>query len=143
MSGGAPAPRRFGPDARCPSPAIADGSCDFCRTAAASATGSIPSLGSRCVRRHVRHAERGVVLLEVMIATVVLGVAGTALIALLAQALRDEQRLRDRERTMDAAERVLVTETLLAHDDLDRRIGRHPMGAFVADVQRPRPTLYR
>ena len=44
---------------------------------------------------------------------------------------------------LDEADRVLSAVTLLAADDLDRRLGSHPVGEFVVDVQRPRRFLYR
>ena len=40
-------------------------------------------------------------------------------------------------------DRVLAAMTLLKRVDLDRRIGRHEVGEFVLDVQRPERTLYR
>ncbi|MBK6781277.1 MAG: hypothetical protein IPG75_17355 [Gemmatimonadetes bacterium] len=47
------------------------------------------------------------------------------------------------ERVLDEADRVLSAFALLAADDLDRRLGSHPVGEFVVDVQRPRRSLYR
>jgi hypothetical protein len=38
---------------------------------------------------------------------------------------------------------VLTATALLSRDDLDRRLGRHPIGQFIVEVQRPDPTLYR
>jgi type II secretory pathway component PulJ len=87
--------------------------------------------------------ERGVALLEVIVALAILASAGTALIGLLGQALQAESELRDRERALRAAERVLTATTLLTRTDLDRRLGRHPIGELLLEVQRLRPTLYR
>jgi hypothetical protein len=38
---------------------------------------------------------------------------------------------------------VLAALTLLNRNELDQRIGRRQIGEFIADVQRPEPTLYR
>ncbi len=87
--------------------------------------------------------ERGIVLLEVMIALAILAVAGASLVGLLGQALREERALHERERTLRVAERVLTATALLSRTDLDRRLGRRPVGDVILDIQRPRPTLYR
>jgi hypothetical protein len=42
-----------------------------------------------------------------------------------------------------AEERVLTALTLLKREDLDRRLGRYPIGELVADIERPERTLYR
>jgi hypothetical protein len=42
-----------------------------------------------------------------------------------------------------AADRVLTAMTLLGRTDLDRRIGRHPVGEFEVHVSRPERVLYR
>ena len=91
----------------------------------------------------MRQNERGVVLLEVMVALAILASSGAALIALLGQALRDELGLRERERSLRVAERVLTAAVLLTRIDLDRRIGRHQVGEIILEVQRPQSTLYR
>ncbi len=31
----------------------------------------------------------------------------------------------------------------MRRNDLDRRLGRHPIGDLIAEVERPEPTLYR
>jgi len=82
-------------------------------------------------------------LLEVLVALVILGTAGLSLVGLLGAGLRGEQDARERERTLANEDRVLAVMTLLKRVDLDRRIGRHEVGEFVADVQRPERTLYR
>ncbi len=88
-------------------------------------------------------AERGVALLEVLIALVILATAGVSLVGLLGAGLRGEQDARERERTLANEDRLLAGLTLLKRADLDRRIGRHEVGEFVVDVQRPERTLYR
>jgi hypothetical protein len=86
---------------------------------------------------------RGVVLLEVLVALVVLATAGIALVELVSAGLRGEREARERERTLAAEERVLAALTLLNRSELDQRIGRRQIGEFIADVQRPEPMLYR
>jgi hypothetical protein len=73
----------------------------------------------------------------------ILSTAGLALTALLRQAVQAQAALHASEATMDAADRVLAALTLLGRDDLDRRLGRHEVGEFLADIQRPERGLYR
>jgi type II secretory pathway component PulJ len=87
--------------------------------------------------------ERGSVLLEVLVALTILTVAGLSLVGLLSVGVRAEQDARERERVMAGEERVLAAMTMLTRTDLDRRLGRHDVGEFVVDVQRPERTLYR
>jgi type II secretory pathway component PulJ len=88
-------------------------------------------------------AESGVALLEVLVALVILATAGTALVELVAAGLRSERGGRVREGTIAAEQRVIAAMTLLRREDLDRRLGRRPVGEFFVDVQRPERTLYR
>jgi len=87
--------------------------------------------------------ERGVVLLEVLVAVVVLATAGVGLIELVGSGLRAERDARLRESTLATEERLLAALTLLNRNELDQRIGRRQIGEFIVDVQRPEPTLYR
>jgi type II secretory pathway component PulJ len=91
----------------------------------------------------MKRAEPGVALLEVIIALSLLAGAGTAFLAALGEALRSEEQLRRRERELLAADRVLTAMSLLTRQDLDRRLGRYPVGELSVAVQRPEPTLYR
>jgi len=91
----------------------------------------------------VASRERGVALLEVLAAVVILGVAGLALLELVAAGTRAVSAARARERELADEERLLAAYTLLARADLDRRLGRRAVGPYVADVQRPERTLYR
>ena len=88
-------------------------------------------------------SERGVVLLEVLVALVVLATVGIALAELAGAGLRGERDAREREMRLAAEERVLAALTLLTRSELDQRIGRRQIGEFVTDIQRPEPTLYR
>ena len=86
---------------------------------------------------------RGVALLEALVALAILGTAGLALVTLESGALAAERDARARERTLAAEERVLAALTLLKRQELDRRLGRHPVGEFAVDIERPERTLYR
>ncbi len=87
--------------------------------------------------------ERGVALLEVMVALVILAGAGTSLAVLVADALRGVRLAQEREGRYEAAERVMAGLSLRDRRGLDLRLGRRPVGPFLTDVQRPRPELYR
>ena len=87
--------------------------------------------------------ERGVVLLEVLVAVAVLATAGIGLVELVGSGLRAERDARLREATLATEERLLSALTLLNRTELDQRIGRRQIGEFVVDIQRPDPTLYR
>ncbi len=89
-----------------------------------------------------RHSS-GIALLEVLAALAILGTAGLSLVALVHQAVRSQAESARAERVADEADRVLSAYALLTAADLDRRLGRHPVGEFVVDVQRPRRSLYR
>ena len=88
-------------------------------------------------------AERGVALLEVLVALAILSGAGLALLDLVTAGLRAERDARERERVLVVEQRVLTALTLLKRGELDQRLGRHPIGELVADIERPERTLYR
>jgi hypothetical protein len=88
-------------------------------------------------------AERGVALLEALVALAIVGAVGVATLGLLAAGLGGEAEARRRERELWAADRLLTAHTLLTRRELDQRIGRRDAGGFVIDVQRPERTLYR
>lgn len=87
--------------------------------------------------------ERAAVLLEVVVALTLLVVSGLSVVSLLSAAMRSEKELAGREAMMAEADHVLAALALLDRTDLDRRLGRHPAGGFVAEVRRPEPSLYR
>ncbi len=91
----------------------------------------------------MRTRNAGVALLEVLVALALLAGSGVALAGLVSAGLRSEGDARARERTLATEERVLAALTLLSREDLDRRLGRHRLGEFVVDVERPEGTLYR
>ena len=88
-------------------------------------------------------SSRGIALLEVLVALAIVSGAGLALLDLVTGGLRAEQDARERERVLTVEERVLTALTLLKREDLDRRLGRHPIGELVADLERPERMLYR
>lgn len=87
--------------------------------------------------------ERGMALLEVLAALMILGIAGLALVQLEAGGLRATADARDREREAADAERLLVAYTLLERTELDQRLGDRTVGPYVVNVQRPEADLYR
>ena len=91
----------------------------------------------------IPRAERGVALFETLVALAILSGAGLALLDLLSGGLRAEREARERERVLAVEERVLTALTLLKRDELDRDLGRHPIGELIADIERPERTLYR
>jgi type II secretory pathway pseudopilin PulG len=91
----------------------------------------------------IQRRERGVALLETLVALAILSGAGLALLDLVTAGLRAERDSRERERVLAVEDRVLTALTLLKRDELDRRLGRHPIGELIADIERPERTLYR
>ena len=91
----------------------------------------------------MRRGNRGIALLEVLVALAILSGAGLALLTLVTAGLQAEGEARERERVLGVEERVLTALTLLRRDELDRRLGRHPIGELITDIERPERTLYR
>jgi hypothetical protein len=89
------------------------------------------------------HRERGVALIEVLAAVEILGVAGLALVELVAGGTRAVAVSRDRERELADEERLLTAWSLLKREELDQRIGDRVVGPYVVRVQRPERGLYR
>ena len=87
--------------------------------------------------------ERGVVLLEVLVALVILTTAGIGLGELVGAGLRGERDARVREQIVATEDRLMAALTLLNGSELDQRIGRRQIGEFIVDVQRPERNLYR
>src|SRR5438445_656983 len=109
----------------------------FCQTAVPLTLGSIHAPVA------LLRNERGVVLLEVLVAVVVLATAGIGLVELVGSGLRAERDARLREGTLATEERLLSALTLLTRKEFDQRIGRRRIGEFIVDVRRPEHTLYR
>src|SRR2546426_8460690 len=68
-------------------------------------------------------SDRGIALLEVLVALAILSGAGLALLDFVTGGLRAERDARERERVLAVEERVLTALTLLKRDELDRRLG--------------------
>ncbi|TMD02344.1 MAG: hypothetical protein E6J01_17940 [Chloroflexi bacterium] len=88
-------------------------------------------------------AERGVVLVEVLVAVLILGIAGLALMELCGGGLRATIAAEAREHEQADAERLLSAYTLLKRTELDQRLGDRRVGPYVVNVQRPERELYR
>ena len=87
--------------------------------------------------------ERGVVLLEVLAAIAILGIASVSLIDLVGAGTRAVATARSRERELWDEDRLLSAYSLLARPDLDRRLGLRVVGRYQVSVERPEPSLYR
>jgi hypothetical protein len=88
-------------------------------------------------------AERGVVLLEALVALTIVSAAGLGVVGVVSASARAAHELGSRERTVAAADRLLALYALLTRHDLDLRLGAHSAGAFIVSVERPERTLYR
>lgn len=91
----------------------------------------------------MRAGERGVALLEVLVAVLILSVAGLGFVDLVGAGTRAVGTARARERELADEERLLAAYTLLSRGDLDRRLGRRDVGPYVVNVERPERVLYR
>jgi len=87
--------------------------------------------------------ERGVALLEVLVAVLILSVAALTLVEVVSSATRAVTMARARETELADEERLLAALTLLAWTDLDRRLGSREIGPYVVSIERPERTLYR
>lgn len=87
--------------------------------------------------------ERGVALLEVLTAVLILTTAGLSLVELVGAGTRAVNTARRREGALADEDRLLSAYTLLSRSDLDRRLGDRSVGTYLANVQRPEETLYR
>ncbi|HZH40413.1 MAG TPA: hypothetical protein VFD85_05360 [Gemmatimonadales bacterium] len=91
----------------------------------------------------MRHGERGIALLEVLAALVILTIAGLSMVSLVAQVTDSARVAREREIEQADESRLLGAETLLNRSDLDVRLGSRVAGPYVVVVARPERTLYR
>jgi hypothetical protein len=107
-------------------------------TAAPSAPASIPSLDLP-----LRPGERGIALLEVLAAIVILSISGLSLIELVTQGTATATTERAREMEQMDEDRLLAATTLLTRNDLDVRIGTRSVGPYLVAIARPEQTLYR
>jgi len=100
-------------------------------------------VSTHSAERHLRNAERGIALLEVLAAITILSIAGLSLVELVAQGTATAATERAREAEQMDEDRLLTATTLLTRSDLDIRIGSRSVGPYVVTVARPERTLYR
>lgn len=91
----------------------------------------------------MRHGHSGIALLEVLVAVVITGIAGTALASVFAQAVAVDAGLERLEVEARAMDRVMSAMTLLSADDLRQRSGMHKTGEFEVWVAPIGETLFR
>ena len=89
------------------------------------------------------HNDRGIILLEVLVALVILATAGASLVALVSDAIHAVDGARARELQYHGAAGVMTRLALRDRKGLDIRLGQRREGRFVTDVQRPLPGRYR
>ena len=87
--------------------------------------------------------ERGIALLEVLIALAILSIGGLAAVAMVDSAVRAQSEMTTRENAVVTASRVMAALSLLKANELTQRIGDHRLGEFTVHVSRPQPALYR
>ncbi len=88
-------------------------------------------------------SERGIALLEVLVALMILGTAGLSLVGVLREAGGAEAATRREERALQSADRLLIALSLLTRNELTQRIGAHPIGAYLVRIERPEAALFR
>jgi len=91
----------------------------------------------------VHSGERGVALLEVLVAILLIAVAGLGLVELVSGNIRAVTTASEREMELADMSRLLTAHTLLTRADLDLRLGAREVGPYVVRVQRPETQLYR
>jgi type II secretory pathway pseudopilin PulG len=84
----------------------------------------------------------GVILLEVMVALVILSVAGMTAVVLAAESSRAVAHAREADGAMRAASAFLDAVALWPRADLDRHLGDRPQGRWRMRVDRPVSALY-
>jgi type II secretory pathway pseudopilin PulG len=85
---------------------------------------------------------RGSALLEVVVATLVLSVAGLAGTVSVSEALRATDRARAADLEAARADAFLDAVALWPREDLDRRLGDRAQGEWRLLIGRPEPELY-
>jgi len=88
-------------------------------------------------------SRRGFALLESLVALTIITMVGVNVVLLGQSTLRSEHQASAEELSVQDADRLLTAISLLRRGELDQRIGRHEVGQFTVDIQRPEPVLYR
>jgi len=86
---------------------------------------------------------RGMLLLEALVALAIMSSAVIALIGIHVMARRAQARMIIEEAAATEADRLLIASSLLTRLELDQRLGRHEIGSYLIEVQRPERGLYR
>lgn len=86
---------------------------------------------------------RGVLLLEALVALTIISSVVIVLIGIHGAARQAQARAAAEERGVTDADRLLTAMTLLRRSEYDQRLGRREVGRYLVEVQRPEPGLYR
>jgi type II secretory pathway pseudopilin PulG len=87
--------------------------------------------------------KQGAALLEVVVATLVLAVAGLAGTLSVGEALRAAARARAADAEARRADAFMDAVALWTREDLDRRLGDRAQGPWRLIIDRPEPELYQ
>lgn len=87
--------------------------------------------------------ERGVALLEVLVALTLIGTTGLAAIGMLNAAVNDMRMISARETAQTAAQSLMVRYAVMSRRELNQRIGQEEIGTMFVRVTRPEAELYR
>lgn len=87
-------------------------------------------------------SRRGMVLLEVLVALVLLSLGAVSLVSLASASLRAVARAETAGDETARASAFLDAVALWPRADLDRHLGEHAEGAWRMVIERPDPTLY-
>jgi type II secretory pathway pseudopilin PulG len=93
----------------------------------------------QCCRRHAR---RGSSFIEVLLSLMLLAIAGTALVALLAQTGRSMESLRATEAQTRAASAEISALAVVDGTDLVARAGRRFVHGWSMTITQPMPDLF-
>jgi type II secretory pathway component PulJ len=88
-------------------------------------------------------SRRGFALLESLVALTIVTTVGVSVVLLGREALRGERAAAAEEDTLASADRVMVALSLLRRPELEQRLGRHELGEFTVNIERPELSLFR
>lgn len=83
------------------------------------------------------------ILLDSLVALAILASAVVSLLGLLVAGAEAVRRASEAERNVAAADRLLAGLSLLTDQEYAARLGRTRLGAYLVDISRPAPRLYR
>jgi type II secretory pathway pseudopilin PulG len=93
--------------------------------------------------QRVPRGRAGAVLLEVLVALSILGVMASTAAWRTAEWMHTVHRAHTAEAEVRDAQRLLTAISLWPREDLDRHLGDRPQGAWIVNVDRATPQLYR